>query len=189
MKVESLSRFGSIAVIALSIILLMLFQTLGRTQVGGTLSPQQSAYLAALETYNAGTYPKAHDQFLELAQQGNVDAKSMLGVLYFHGHGTRQDKVKAAIWFYQAARAGRPAAQLVLGKLYLAGDGVIADREEAGFWLSLSYERGDSDVANQSKVALDQVMPVLSERTRKDILKRVSLWRPVMPDHETLGSG
>lgn len=188
MKVESLSRFGSLAVVALSLILLMLFQTLGRTQVGDTLSPQQSAYVDALETYNAGSHSEAHDLFLNLAQQGNVDAKSMLGVVYFHGHGVIQDKVKAAIWFYQAARAGRPAAQLVLGKLYLVGDGVIADREEAGFWLSLSYDRGDEAVANQSKTALDQVMPVLPERTRKDILKRVSLWRPIMPEHETLGS-
>lgn len=188
MKVKTLSRFGSLAVIALSFVLLMLFQTLGRTQVADTLSPTRTEYLLALEAYNNGAYETAHARFLKLAQQGNVDAKSMLGVMYFHGHGVRQDKVKVAIWFYQAARAGRPAAQLVLGKLYLAGDGVVADREQAGFWLSLAYDRGNQDVAGQAKVALDQVMPLLSEPLRKEILKRVALWRPIMPDHETLGS-
>lgn len=188
MRVNTLSKFGSLAVIALSLLLLMLFQTLGRTQVAGAISPARAEYLSALEAYNTGDYKAAHKRFLSLAQEGNVDAKSMLGVMYFHGHGVDEDKVKVAIWFYQAARAGRPAAQLVLGKLYLAGDGVVADREEAGFWLSLAYDRGNEDVADQAKISLDQVMPQLTEPVRKEILKRVSLWRPIMPDHETLGS-
>ncbi|MEM6681725.1 MAG: tetratricopeptide repeat protein [Pseudomonadota bacterium] len=188
MKVKTLSWFGGLIVIALSVLLLTLFQTLGRTQSIPNEPPQGSArYAAALQTYNDGDYGAAYEAFLDLAQKGNVDAKSMLGVMFFQGHGVVLNKVTAAIWFYQAARAGRPAAQLVLGRLYLAGDGVVTDIQEAGFWLSLAYNRGTEDVAAQAKQALDTVMPNLSEANRTAILKRVALWRPVMPDRDTLG--
>jgi len=187
MVVKSISWFGAIAVIALSLTILVIFQTLGRTQNVDPGAQEPMSYMAALKTYNDGDYDTAYQDFLSLAQKGNADAKSMLGVMFFQGQGVSADKVKSAIWFYQAARAGRPAAQLVLGKLYMAGDGVILDRKEAGFWLSLAYNRGTPDVIDQAKAALDEVMPNLSETTRTDILKRVALWRPVMPDLDTLG--
>lgn len=187
MKGRTLSRFGSVAVIVLSMLLLVLFQTLGRTQVGDASSIPRDDYVVSLDLYSKGDHQGAHDQFLTLAQEGNVDAKSMLGVMYFHGHGVTVDKVKAAIWFYQAARAGRPASQLVLGKLYLTGGGVMTSTEEACFWLSLAQTRGDEQVSIQAQQALDKVLPLLPQATKTGLDKRVAMWRPVMPDHETMG--
>lgn len=185
---RSVSRYGSIAVIGLSIVLLLVFQTLGRTQVSDRGDVPQPSYLAAMDAYGRGEYTLAHDLFIALAQKGNVDAKAMLGVLYFHGHGIEADRVKSAIWFYQAARAGRPAAQLVIGKLYLSGEGLTADRDEAAFWLMLARDRGEGDVSESAASVLAKVLPTLKPSIRTDIENRVGLWRPVMADHETFGS-
>ncbi|MEO0410604.1 MAG: tetratricopeptide repeat protein [Pseudomonadota bacterium] len=166
----------------------MLFQTLGRTQVNSrTLAPQEQ-HLEAMAVYNDGEYIRAHDMFLTLAQQGNVDAKAMLGVIYFHGHGVDADRVKSAIWFYQAARAGRAPAQLLVGKLFLSGEGVAADRDEAAFWLTLARDRGEGEVAENAQAALQTVLPTLSADVRESIQRRVKFWRPDVSDQETLGS-
>lgn len=182
-----MGRYGSVAVICLSIILLLLFQTLGRTQVDGASGVPQPAYTDAMTAYNAGDFDSAHTMFFHLAQQGNVDAKAMLGVLYFHGHGVEADRVKSAIWFYQAALAGRASAQLVIGKLYLTGDGVSADRGEAAFWLTLARERGDKDVAANADAALSQVLPTLDQEMRRAIERRATFWRPVISDQDATG--
>ncbi|MEM7570259.1 MAG: tetratricopeptide repeat protein [Pseudomonadota bacterium] len=171
----------------MSIILMLLFQTLGRTQVDTRSPAPQALYLDAMKLYGERDFDGAHALFLKLAQQGNVDAKAMLGVMYFHGHGVEADRVKSVIWFYQAAQAGRPAAQLVIGKLYLSGDGLTANRGEGAFWLMLARDRGEGDVAENAQSALDKVLPTLPDTVLETIERRVSFWRPVIADHETVG--
>jgi len=53
------------------------------------------------------------------ADQGQVDAELMLGLLYGNGEGVTQDHSQAAFWFKKAVKQGNFIAQYELGILYL----------------------------------------------------------------------
>jgi TPR repeat protein len=51
------------------------------------------------------------------ADQGNAQAQSNLGVLYFKGHGVLQDYAMARQWFEKAAAQGHVAAMFPFREL------------------------------------------------------------------------
>ena len=44
-------------------------------------------------------------------KQGNVDAQSYLGMMYYYGKGVNKDFIKAHMWFNIAASAGNESAK------------------------------------------------------------------------------
>jgi hypothetical protein len=92
----------------------------------------------ALAAYQRGDYPAAYKLCLPWAQQGNRDAKFLIGLMYATGHGVRQSYSEAAQWYQDAADDGQDAAQNNLGQLYAAGRGVRGSLMQAArlYWLA-----------------------------------------------------
>ena len=63
---------------------------------------------------------KAAEWFRKAEEQGNVQAQSKLGLLYFTKQGVSQDNMKAAEWFEKAARQGDAKSQFYMGLLLRA---------------------------------------------------------------------
>ena len=60
----------------------------------------------------------------------------------------RSDYGPAAEWFRKAANQGLPQAQQQLGELLKQGKGVSLDKFEAYVWLLISFQAGNTTVAN-----------------------------------------
>lgn len=66
-------------------------------------------------------YPLAIRLLEPLAQAGNATAQWRLGLMYYHGHGVRENDVLAMKWFERAARQGNTDAQFHVGNMYAYG--------------------------------------------------------------------
>ena len=104
--------------------LLLLFAALH----GGALSPATAAdFDKGLAAYKAGDYQTALAEWRPLAEAGDVNAQTMLGLVYAEGKGVPQEHAEAAKWFRRAATRGHAEAQFALGVLYGLGKGVPQD--------------------------------------------------------------
>lgn len=79
------------------------------------------------------------------AAQGDAQAQSNLGMLYYNGQGVPQDYGKARQWYEQAAAQGDAMAQNNLGYLYLDGKGVPKDEQTGVEWIRKAAEQGDAN--------------------------------------------
>jgi TPR repeat protein len=71
------------------------------------------------------------EELYRLAQQGNTEALTRLGICYKNGTGTAVDHSAAAQCFYSAANAGNAEAQYQLGICYEEGIGLEQDMSAA----------------------------------------------------------
>jgi TPR repeat protein len=97
----------------------------------------------AYAAYLKGDYARALRLVQPLAEEGGSRAQSLLGLLYYHGRGVRQDDSNAAKWFRLAADQGEANAQFNLGVMYAEGQGVPQDYAEAVRWYRLAADRGE----------------------------------------------
>ena len=77
-----------------------------------------------------------------LAEQGDADAQSKLGVMYDTGEGVPEDDAEAVKWFRMAAEQGYATAQFNLGVKYAVGQGVPEDDAEAVKWFRMAAKQG-----------------------------------------------
>lgn len=102
----------------------------------------------ALEAFIAGDYRSAFQAAERFAPEGNVDAQTMLGWLYWKGHGTDQDFPAADEWLSRAAEQGDVRAMRHLADLhfydYESLDGRIKNRPLAAEWYRRAAEAGSS---------------------------------------------
>jgi TPR repeat protein len=73
-----------------------------------------------------------------LAEEGNAEAQSGLGYLYFGGYAVPRDYERALYWYGRAAEQGYALAQFSLGFHYEHGLGVQRDIVLAYAWYSLA---------------------------------------------------
>jgi TPR repeat protein len=99
---------------------------------------------AAEQAYEKGRYPLALRLLQPLAEQGDARAQAMLGLMYYHGRGVKQDDMEAAKWFHLAADQDEPRAQFNLGVMHAEGQGVPQDYVEAIKWYRLAAEQGEA---------------------------------------------
>ncbi|GAW65459.1 sel1 domain-containing protein repeat-containing protein [Geoanaerobacter pelophilus] len=66
----------------------------------------------------------------QMAEEGNAEAQSKLGVLYASGVGMPRDKREAAKWYSRSAEQGYPLGQWNLAFMYLRGDGGLKEDPE-----------------------------------------------------------
>ena len=82
-------------------------------------------------------------QLRVLAERGDADAQSELGVRYDAGRdGVERDYDEAVSWYRRAAEQDHAAAQAYLGFMYSSGRGVAQDDTEAVRWYRRSAEQG-----------------------------------------------
>ncbi len=74
-----------------------------------------------------------------LAEQGNAEAETLLGAMYWSGEGVPRDHREAARLYLRAAQKGYARAQNDIGYMYGFGEGTPPrDNVQAFKWLSLA---------------------------------------------------
>lgn len=92
----------------------------------------------------AGDVKCALKEFSTLAEQGDAEAQTMLGLMYSEGAGVKKSDTEAVKWLRRAAQQGEMAAQGVLGFMYESGRGVKQNYAWALYWTALSAQQGAS---------------------------------------------
>lgn len=82
------------------------------------------------------------NQTQRLANQGDAEAQTNLGVMYDNGKGVRQDDTKAVEWYTKAANQGDASAQTNLGFMYYGGKGVRQSTPAAKKWFGKACDNG-----------------------------------------------
>ncbi len=91
------------------------------------------------------------EDYLEAAQQGDVDAQVALGHEYRQGDMSDWDE--GVKWYRKAAAQGNEEAQYYLGLMILRGTGTRQNPTEAVTWLLKAAEQGNVE----AQVTLGQV--------------------------------
>ena len=113
--------------------------------------------------FNAGNYATAAREFLPLAEQGHIEAQTLLGWMYKLGSGVPQDYAEAVRWLRPAAEQGASLAMVEFGTMLANGQGVSRNNVLAYMWLNLAVSLvqptsdGLARVREIAKRARDQV--------------------------------
>lgn len=99
------------------------------------------------QSYLKGDYKAAYEEWLPLAELGDVEAQYNLGVMFDEGAGVEQDFAAAVTWYRKAAEQGFVDAQTNLGIMYYHGLGVSRDIAEAAHWFRMAASQGDEESA------------------------------------------
>jgi uncharacterized caspase-like protein/regulator of replication initiation timing len=106
--------------------------------------------------YDRATARSALDVWLPAAQEGDAEARTLVGELYERGLGGEPNYVEAARWYRLAADQGFSRAQFNLGTLYENGLGVARDRLEAINWYRLASGLPQDSLIFRSAAAAEQ---------------------------------
>ena len=109
------------------------------------------------------------------ADQGDVTAQFILGVIYDSGIRVSEDDKEAVKWYQLAADQGYATAQNNLGGMYLNGEGVPEDKVLGYMWVNLAEANGH-DVSKLKELLVEQM-------TKADINKAEDLTRQYIKDH------
>ena len=101
-------------------------------------------FVDGLDAYNAGDHKTALQEWLVLAEEGDVRAQYNVGWMNAYGIGTLKDYDEAINWYRKSADQGFVHAQFNLGNMYLRGDGVEKDDALAFSWFIKAAEKGDA---------------------------------------------
>ena len=99
-------------------------------------------YQKGLAAYKSGDFATTLREWTPLAEQGDADAQSNLGVMYKKGQGVLQNYKTAVKWYRLAAEQGYADTQSNLGAMYANGNGQLQDNVYA----QLSYYLPDLSI-------------------------------------------
>jgi uncharacterized protein len=94
--------------------------------------------------YDSGDYATALQQWKPLAYNGNADAQTRVGFLFYKGLGVPKDHVAAANWYTLAAQQGYAPGQAKLGFMYDFGRGVKKSDRLAVQWYRRAADQGNA---------------------------------------------
>src|SRR5215472_8256622 len=92
--------------------------------------------------YDSGRYDDALKLATDAAARGEVQAYTLLGLMYEKGRGVRQDEAKAAEWYTKGALAGDRHAQFHLGLMLAQGRGIKKDPKKAADFFEAAAQQG-----------------------------------------------
>lgn len=98
-------------------------------------------------------YPEAFKCFMKAARMGHTAAMNNLSYCYFHGLGTKMNKVAAFEWMKKAAEGGYQSAYYPLAAKYYLGNGTVKSPEKALFWAKKALE-GDNQYVKDAQELL-----------------------------------
>ena len=100
-------------------------------------------FQTGLRAYKARDYETALEEWLPLAENGDLNAMYNIALIYDEGLGVPVDKKKADKWYFEPASRGDIAAQYNLATIYDYGQGVKEDDEEAVRWYRAAADQAD----------------------------------------------
>ena len=104
-------------------------------------SPEERMRTAA-GAYEHKDFALAVGLWKPLAEQGNAEAQTLLGAMYWQGEGVPRDHTEAARLYLLAAQQGYGRAQYDIGFMYGFGEGTPPqDDVQAYKWIGLALER------------------------------------------------
>ena len=144
-----------------------------------------------LKAYESGDKATAYEVLLPLAEQGNAEAQSVVGLIFNSGEAVTQDYVQASRWLSAAAEQGMGEAQYWLGIAYYRGRGVPRDGVLAYMWFNLttgaytwSKPYADKDkqtVLKATAIMLDRLGKELTQSEIKEAQRRTREWLDAHP--------
>ena len=96
--------------------------------------PIDTDFNMGIRLYRSGEFTAAYRKFMNVAIRGNVQAQTLLGIMYNKGEGIEHNEAEAARWYRKAADKGDARAQYNLAVLYLTGAELQQDPGEAAKW-------------------------------------------------------
>ena len=102
-------------------------------------------YLLAKKINKKNNFTEALKNFKLAAEQGDTEALTEIGNLYFSGKGVKKDYTEARKWYAKAAEKGEASAQNQLGVMYFNGFGVNKDYTEARKWYAKAAIQGNAN--------------------------------------------
>lgn len=147
----------------------------------GAQSLEESMKTAA-GAYERKEFALALSIWKPLAQQGNAEAETLLGAMYWQGEGVPRDHKEAARLYLLAAEQGYARAQNDIGFMYGFGEGIPPhDDVQAYKWISLAIERYTSKNQERRDQAVKD-RATLAARMSKAQLAEAELavkdWKP-----------
>ena len=138
---------------------------------GAQAGPWEDGYA----DYQRKDYAAAVAKWRGVAQSGNREAQSLLGIMYAFGQGVPQDYPQAIKWLRMAAAQGEPKAMFKLGSMYANGQGFDRDHQRAAMWFIMAAEGGDAkapkELEKSSKELSDSQLAV-AKRLAQTCIKR-----------------
>ncbi len=125
--------------------------------------------------YQRKDYASAVAKWQVVAETGDRDAQSLLGLMHFAGQGTPQSYPNAIIWLRKAAAQGQPKAQFKLGSMYANGQGFTRDYQKAAMWFLIAESLGHLEASKSLKKASAEISEgdlVVARRWAKTCIKR-----------------
>ena len=125
--------------------------------------------------YQRKDYASAGAKWQVVADTGEREAQSLLGLMHFAGQGTPQSYPNAIIWLRKAASQGEPKAQFKLGSMYANGQGFTRDYQKAAMWFLIAESSGHPETAKPLKKATGEISEndlMVARRWAKTCIKR-----------------
>ena len=86
-------------------------------------------------------YHKAFKLLQKAADNGNINAKYNLALMYYRGDGTKQNIQKSLKLLEVAAKKGHTKALQDIGRIYMQ----VIKFDKAAYWLQKNAEQGDTN--------------------------------------------
>lgn len=125
--------------------------------------------------YQRKDYAAAVAKWRGVAQSGDREAQSLLGIMYAFGQGVPQDYPQAISWLRMAAAQGETKAQFKLGSMYANGQGFTRNHQRAAMWFAIASEGGHPKAGKElakSASELSDSELAAAKRMAKTCIKR-----------------
>lgn len=119
----------------------------------------------------------------QLAEQGDVEAQFVLGVMYENGKGVARNYAEALKWYRRAAEQGDAWAQGKMGLMYARGRGVPQNLVTAYMWSNLAAAQGiEIATKHRDLFAMRMTKAEIAEAKRL-----AAEWKPKRPSNNPTG--
>lgn len=108
----------------------------------------------AIAEYEDGNYRSAFALFLQLAQDGSLEAQRYLARQYENGEGTDRNMVEAFHWRLRLADHGDAYSMFWVGRSYHLGNGTAPNLERTLHWYRRAVQLGQVDAQSLLGVML-----------------------------------
>ena len=117
-----------------------------------------------------------------LAAQGNAEAQTLLGAMYWQGEGVERDHKEAARLYLLAAQQGYARAQYDIGFMYGFGEGIPPqDDVQAYKWIGLAIDRFTVKNQERREQAIRDRVTLAARMSKQQLAEAeaaIKAWRP-----------